>query len=270
MANCSKLYKTDGDAVTLFDNFKSLEQSKPGMPDNVVTAGIPTEDEFKTPLPMSGAYTTPLDLTDFGTSARTQIGLKLSRMVARFDVINDAEKSKFTVEKISMGRGQSAAQFFPIKTLVTDADKLITYPEREIDAENQQADDEAAGTTSLTQGAFYTYPSPKEDNGYLMLKGKYAVNKTESTDVSYKIPFQQMVNGVGTYIEVAYNHRYTIAITKADKYHLDFNLKVAEWDEPGDLDPYKPDNEFDKKTPVTLLVSIDKIGFEFPKISLSA
>ena len=149
MANCSKLYKTDGDAVTLFDNFKSLEQSKPGMPDNVVTAGIPTEDEFKTlhtklidvttdpptvddvlesPLPMSGAYTTPLDLTDFGTSARTQIGLKLSRMVARFDVINDAEKSKFTVEKISMGRGQSAAQFFPIKTLVTDADKLITYP----------------------------------------------------------------------------------------------------------------------------------------------
>ena len=48
MANCSKLYKTDGDAVTLFDNFKSLEQSKPGMPDNVVTAGIPTEDEFKT------------------------------------------------------------------------------------------------------------------------------------------------------------------------------------------------------------------------------
>lgn len=276
VANRSKLYKTDGDAVTLFDNFKSLEQSKPGMPDNVVTAGIPTEDEFKTlhtklidvttdpptvddmlesPLPMSGAYTTPLDLTDFGTSARTQIGLKLSRMVARFDVINDAEKSKFTVEKISMGRGQSAAQFFPIKTLVTDADKLITYPEREIDAENQQADDEAAGTTSLTQGAFYTYPSPKEDNGYLMLKGKYAVNKTESTDVSYKIPFQQMVNGVGTYIEVAYNHRYTIAITKADKYHLDFNLKVAEWDEPGDLDPYEPDNEFDKKTPVTLLAA---------------
>ena len=88
-----------------------------------------------------------------------------------------------------------------------------------------------------------------------MLKGKYAVNKTESTDVSYKIPFQQMVNGVGTYIEVAYNHRYTIAITKADKYHLDFNLKVAEWDEPGDLDPYKPDNEFDKKTPVTLLAA---------------
>mgnify|MGYP006990131475 CR=1 FL=1 len=26
VANCSKLYKTDGDAVTLFDNFKSLEQ----------------------------------------------------------------------------------------------------------------------------------------------------------------------------------------------------------------------------------------------------
>lgn len=99
-----------------------------------MTAGIPTEDEFKTlhtklidvttdpptvddvlesPLPMSGAYTTPLDLTDFGTSARTQIGLKLSRMVARFDVINDAEKSKFTVEKISMDEAKAQPSSSP-------------------------------------------------------------------------------------------------------------------------------------------------------------
>lgn len=43
---------------------------------------------------MTGAYTTPLDLTDFSVSARTQLGFKLTRMVARFDVENDASVSQ--------------------------------------------------------------------------------------------------------------------------------------------------------------------------------
>ena len=34
--------------------------------------------------------------------------------------------------------------------------------------------------------------------------------------MSYKIPFERMVNGVGACIEVNYNHRYTIEITKVD------------------------------------------------------
>ena len=274
IANRTTLYQTDpasGD-ITPFTDFASLEQSAPGQAENLVTAGSPTladflklhtklidpaagteDDILQAPLPMTGAYTTPLDLTDFGSAARTQISFKLSRMVARFDIINDASKSKFTVEKMSMSNGQSGAQFFPIQTLTTDPAKLITYPERTVSAETQKTKDDAANTTDHTQGAFYCWPSPKDDHGYLTLKGKYAVNQTENQDASYQIPFQQLVDGIGTYIEVAYNHRYTIQITKADAYHLDFNLLVADWDDnEGAIDQYTPENEFDTKTPVVL------------------
>lgn len=281
VANRTHLYQTDAAKGTISEvtDFKSLVQTAPGQPANDVTAGVPQETDFvkfhtrlidpdavdKTeddvlvcPLPMTGAYTTPLDLTDFSTSARTQISFKLARMVARFDVVNDSKTSKFTIEKISMGRGQSAAGFFPITTLVTNPDKLISYPERDIaedtqkDPANYVGDPKQDLYTSTTKGAFYTWPSPQADGGYLILKGKYAVNQTESKQVSYQIPFQQMVNGVGSYIEVAYNHRYTIAITKADEYHLDFNLKVADWDEGEPVDEYEPENSFDRNTPITL------------------
>lgn len=276
IANRTHLYQTDGatGAVTEFTGFKSLAQSAPGQETNAVTAGVPVEEAFKkfhtnlinpavadptmddilaSPLPMTGAYTTPLDLTDFSSSARTQISFKLSRMVARFDIVNDASASKFTIEKISMGNGQSGAQFFPIQTLVTDAAKLISYPERTVSANTQVTPDAAdPAKTSTTKGAFYTWPSPKGDQGYLMLKGKYAVNQTEQKEVSYQIPFQQVVNGVGSYIEVAYNHRYTIAITKADDYHLDFTLKVAEWDKGEVVDEYEPENSFDRNAPLVL------------------
>lgn len=274
VANRTEMYTTTGDGTTTqYTDFKSLTQTAPGQDDNQLTAGTPKEADFKklhiklidplaadptendvlaSPLPMSGAYTVPLDLTDFGSSARTQISFKLSRMVARFDIVNDATKSKFTLEKISMGKGQKGAKFFPIETVgKSDAD-LISYPERLVPAETQQKNDDLAGTTDLTKGAFYTYPSPKDDHGYLMLKGKYAVNQTESKDVSYQVPFQQMINGVGTYIEVSNNHRYTITITKADTYHLDVNLKVADWDDKETIDPYEPENEFDRTTNVVL------------------
>lgn len=275
IANRKELYQTAADGTTTqYTGFKSLLQSKPGQADNVVTAGAPTDKEFEklhtalidptvvdatpndvlmTPLPMTGAYTTPLDLTDFGSSARTQISFKLSRMVARFDIVNDAKLSKFTITKVSMGNGQHGASFFPIKTLVTDANDLITYPKRAVSTETQKEDNAEAGTTSVTKGAFYTWPSPKADGGYLILEGKYAVNLTENIDVSYRIPFQQVDNNnIGTYIEVAHNHRYTIGITKAEQYHLDFTLKVADWEAVEELDRYYPDNDFEKNTAIVL------------------
>lgn len=275
IANRTHLFQTDGaGTMTEFTGFKSLVQTAPGQDANVVTAGVPLETDFTkfhtnlinpaatnptaddiltTPLPMTGAYTTPLDLTDFSSSARTQISFKLSRMVARFDIVNDASASKFTIEKISMGNGQNGAQFFPIRTLVTDAAKLISYPERTVSALTQVTPDVADPTkTNITKGAFYTWPSPKADGGYLMLKGKYAVNMTEQKEVSYKIPFEQVQNGIGSYIEVAYNHRYTIAITKADDYHLDFTLKVADWDDGEKVDEYEPENSFDRNAPIVL------------------
>lgn len=240
----------------VFSNFVPLMQSNPGQVDNTVTEGSPTEHDFKllrsvqldpstatdilvTPLPMTGAYTTPLDLTDFSVSARLQLGFRLTRSVARFDIVNDAATSKFTIQSVSMGNGRKGVSFFPLKvtgTLPTAAGgDLITYPARLFDGENANA-----GTTV---SAFYTYPSPKEDGGYLILSGTYATNQTENIPVTYKVPFKPADGG--NYIEVSQNHRYTVNITAADEYHLDFTLDVADWTDEGNIDDYEPGGETD-------------------------
>jgi len=94
----------------------------------------------------------------------------------------------------------------------------------------------------LQTGAFYAYPNPKDDKAYMILKGKYKVNETEMKDVSYQIPFmQQGANGNATWFDIANNHRYTVNITKADAYHLDANIKVADWADDGSFE-YTPEN----------------------------
>ncbi|WP_278624249.1 hypothetical protein [Parabacteroides gordonii] len=60
------------------------------------------------------------------------------------------------------------------------------------------------------------------------------------------MPFKPSGDETGNYIEVAYNHRYTVSITSADLYHLDFTLNVADWTDEGKVDDYKPENDFTK------------------------
>lgn len=232
---------------------------------DIRSAGVPTERQFltfhtrllrptqttdviETPLPMTGAYTTPIDLTDYSINARLTAGFKLTRAVARFDVINDAEKSRFTIENISMTNGRRGANCFPIIPYksepafdpVTD---LITYPVRAISANTQQKEDPNAlpPTTSRTNGAFYTWPSPTTDEGNIILQGTYRVNLTDPPKpVTYFIPFRQISDDTGAYLEINPNHRYTIAITKADEYHIDFNIRVADWEDAEDIDGFEP------------------------------
>lgn len=253
IANQSKLIDpTNGNE---FNNFVPLMQSNPGQAGNTVTDGIPVETDFKlfqsiqldplsatdlllTPLPMTGAYTTPLDLTDFSVSARLQLGFRLTRSVARFDIVNDAKTSKFTIQSVSMANGRKGVSFFPLTVTgtkpATEGD-LITYPARKFDGEKANE-----GTCT---GAFYSWPSPLEDAGYLILSGTYAANATENIPVTYQVPFKPAGNG--NYIEVAHNHRYTVAITAADEYHLDFTISVADWTDEGNIDEYQPGGDAD-------------------------
>lgn len=189
---------------------------------------------------MTGAYATPLDLTDFSVSARLQLGFRLTRSVARFDIVNDAATSKFTIQSVSMANGRRGVSFFPLKvtgTLPTAAaGDLITYPARPFDGEKANAGN--------CLGAFYTWPSPMGDGGYLILSGTYATNQTENVPVTYKVPFKP--EGDGNYIEVSQNHRYTVNITKADEYHLDFTINVEDWTDEGNIDDYEPGGEADE------------------------
>ena len=256
----------DGNATLLQDvDFKPLALTNPGQQGTtVLTEGVPTEADFlafhsplldaaikedvlNTPLPMSGANTVPTDLTDFEAFARIQASFKLTRTVARFDVVNNAANSRFTISNISMGNARKGTTFFPIAPVGTAPTDLITMPARNFDG--------TGANTGTTPAAFYSYPSPKEDNGYIILTGKYKMNNTDvGTDVSYQIPFKQEVNGTGSYIEINPNHRYTIAITKADDYHLDFNLTVADWTDEGDVDGFEPT---EPETPVSFNLTIN-------------
>ena len=221
------------------------------METGLLTDGIPTELQFQKyhsplltnaspalglPLPMTGAQTTPIDLTDFGSSARVQVGFKLTRTMARFDVSNIEADSKFHLESISMGNGRRGTTFFPVKvygaTPAVDGE-LLTYPVSAFEGDK--------ANTGLQVSAFYSYPSLLEDEGYLILNGTYQVNQTEKKEVTYKVPFkQQTADGGLVELEITPNHRYTIGITKADEYSLNFTLDVAEWDEGGSINEYNP------------------------------
>ena len=198
-------------------------------------------DTLATPLAMAGVYTTPIDLTSFDNSARVQIGFKLTRLAARFDIDNKAGDSRFIIETVSIGNGRRGSGFFPIRVYgdlpKAKPDELITYPERAFYGDN--------ANNGLCTGAFYAYPSPKDDKAFLILKGKYKVNETEMKNVSYQIPFtQQAPDGNAAWLDIANNHRYTIAITQAAPYHLDANISVADWANDGSIDEFKPETNF--------------------------
>ena len=243
-----------------YAKFKSLTMNGKGIEKrSIATMGVPAEDRFitfrtpllnpseeddviRTPLPMVGSLLTPLDLTDFEVNTRLQAGFKLSRIVSRFDIVNDAESSRFTLKSVSMGEGRSGVSYFPIKPYEAapplDDARIEYFPRAFTGA--QTKDDK------LTTGAFYSYPSPKDDKAYLILNGTYAVNRTERKEVTYRVPFKREVaDGTGNYIEIAYNHRYTLYISDADEYHLDVDIRVADWDEGGSIDDYQPDTGLD-------------------------
>ena len=169
--------------------------------------------------------------------SRTRINMTLSRIVSRFDIINDEKLSHLTITGVSMGHGRKGVTFFPVVP-VEDADPdktLITYPDRDFDGAN--------ANKGIQTGAFYSYPSPIADKGYLIIKGKYALNQTDiPQEVSYMVEFEQSVAGTGGYIEVKPNHRYTVRITDADPFKLDVNITVSDWTDGGDFE-YQPENE---------------------------
>ncbi|MEY8612834.1 hypothetical protein AALM74_27085, partial [Parabacteroides segnis] len=196
-------------------------------------------DTLTTPLAMAGALTTPIDLTSLDNSARLQVGFRLTRLAARFDIDNKAGDSRFTIETVSMGNARRGSGFFPIRIYgkLPDAESgdLITTPARAFAGDN--------ANNGLCTGAFYAYPSPKDDKAFIILSGQYKVNETEMKKVAYQIPFtQQTADGNATWFDIANNHRYTIAITKADAYHLEANIQVADWADDGTIE-YTPDNK---------------------------
>lgn len=238
--------------------FTPLEQTKPGDENNEVTLGKPMLADFElfttpvlvatsatdtivTPLPMVDNSNTALDLRDLTVSSRLKEGFRLNRVVARFDIVNviddikDADGnvttagSGFTIHKVYMVNGRPASHFFPAKATT---DEVITYPSRSMKASVQ---------TGRVPGSFYTYASPLDDKAYLVLEGMMRINKTETKEVSYPVYFRDEKQP-GRYLEVQPNHRYSINISAADDYQLQFHVSVEDWNDEGNVDDYNPDD----------------------------
>lgn len=241
-------------ADTLFASLVTTAADESGSSVVISQPGRPTEQEFLTyrtpfidpalaadtlvtPLPMSGALTVPVDLTDLAVSTRYTTGIRLTRMVARFDIVNNEKLSNLRITSVSMENGRKATSFFPIKIYGSQPaakGDLIVYPARKFEGKN-------ANEGNCT-GAFYSWPSPTKDQGHLLLKGIYRVNKTDSTEVTYKVPFKTDNGDNSTYLDIAHNHRYTVNIIDADPYQLKCTLTTADWEDDGKIDDYEPDN----------------------------
>lgn len=260
VANQTEMDDATGHTYTNYTPLQQSSQSQSGMPgDIVMSPGTPTESDFiklntpllnstgfnadvlLAPLPMSGANSQPTDLREYSMGTYVRLNVSLTRAVARFDIVNDATKSHFTITDISMGNGRQGVTLFPIRPtgdISATNGQLITYPYRLFDGLNANA-----GTTTK---AFYCYPCKAVDAGFLILKGLYAMNLTdEKKEVSYRIPFERVTDGNGTHIEINHNHRYTVQITEADPFELTANIRLVDWETGDYIDDYEPDNGLD-------------------------
>ena len=257
VANQTEMDDATGHTYTNYTPLQQSSQSQSGMPgDIVMSPGTPTKSDFiklntpllnstgfnadvlLAPLPMSGANSQPTDLREYSMGTYVRLNVSLTRAVARFDIVNDATKSHFTITDISMGNGRQGVTLFPIRPtgdIPATNGQLITYPYRLFDGLNANA-----GTTTK---AFYCYPCKAVDAGFLILKGLYAMNLTdEKKEVSYRIPFERVTDGNGTHIEINHNHRYTVQITEADPFELTANIRLVDWETGDYIEDYEPDN----------------------------
>jgi len=193
VANQTEMNDAAGNIYTNYTPLQQSSQPQSGVPGNMVTSpGTPTESDFLklntpllnltgfntdillAPLPMSGANSQLTDLREYSMGTYVRLNVSLTRAVARFDIVNDATKSHFTITDISMGNGRQGVTLFPIRPtgdVPATNGQLITYPYRLFDGLNANA-----GTTTK---AFYCYPCKAIDAGFLILKGLYAMNLTE-------------------------------------------------------------------------------------------
>lgn len=251
---------TDPNATVSDTSFVSLKTTSDAGSSNIRVdiPGAPTEEEFikfrapfidpkaegdtlAPPLPMCGALTVPIDLTNLLLSSTISTGIRLTRMVARFDIVNDTKQSNVIIKSVSMENARKAAGFFPIKSYSSNPDAttpdpkdLIIYPDREFWGTN--------ANEGTCEGAFYSYPSAIADQGHLLLKGFFMTNKTDSIAVTYTIPFRTKAGDNSTNLEIVHNHRYIVNIIDADPYQIKCSMNIADWEDDGKIDDYEPDN----------------------------
>lgn len=231
--------------LTLDTESSEVQITKTGTPseatfrNNYLLRVLTTQAEpLNIPLPMVGNVPGPIDLTNMEESSRLQTNLKLTRAVARFDIVNTAAESNLTINAVGLEGGYATTSMFPMVGQNDPKGEKISYPERSF------ADGDAINTGGQLS-AYYSYAAP--DNACLVLKGKYTTPGSEAVNVTYKVPFNGIKNQEGVNVAIQPNHRYTVTVNEADPYEIKLTIEVLDWEEGGSLDEYDPSEANDLK-----------------------
>lgn len=203
-------------AMTTFDTYYTL---------NVTTGG----DPLKTPLTMTGIMNEPLHVTgNYGTAS-----VELKRRVARFDIDNNAARTKLTIKSISIEQAQDASYLFSTKN-GSFAGSKINYPE--IDYTKLEN-----ANLGVTTSAMYVHPTEGNNNLMLVIKGLYA-GKNEVT-YRLRVARTNASNSLEN-ITIEPNHRYSLRIAEVTTSEIVGYFEVEDWIDGGSVD-VKP--SYDKK-----------------------
>lgn len=186
-------------------------------------------DPLKTPLTMTGIMNEPLHVTgNYGTAS-----VELKRRVARFDIDNNAARTKLTIKSISIEQAQDASYLFSTKN-GSFAGSKINYPE--IDYTKLEN-----ANLGVTTSAMYVHPTAGNNNLMLVIKGLYA----GKNEVTYRLRVAR-TNATNSQenITIEPNHRYSLRIAEVTTSEIVGYFEVEDWIDGGSVD-VKP--SYDKK-----------------------
>ncbi|MDH6305573.1 uncharacterized protein (TIGR02145 family) [Parabacteroides sp. PH5-13] len=198
-----------------------------------VNAGATTEEDFLERLSdvQSGLLGTPLLMTarkiinDVEDAKDDDLKVKLLRRVARFDVINDASETNFTIENIIIenvnlqGHAFGDATGIPEPTLAKGTLPLIEY--------SKEAN---ANTATAIESLFYLYPTEiGADKSIISVEGTFLGERR-----IYSLKNDQQIEA---------NKRYTLRVQKIEKKEPELNILVDDWADDGGTHEAKPETD---------------------------
>ena len=176
---------------------------------------IKDDAPIATPLPMAGVAGTMIT-TDYSL-----ITVEMVRRVARFDIVNNASTTNFTITKITPLNVRPTHLFFKETYTGTAMEK---YPE----VDYTKLSNANNGTTPA---AFYVFPTSKADQMTLLIEGNYS-----GTPVAYNVkvaltpePTVAIPNPKAAYIDVKTNNRYTLRIKDVREAGLTVLFEIEDW-----------------------------------------
>lgn len=204
----------------------------------------------------TGVIEVPLMMTGEGVTkisgSVSKVNVELKRIMARFDVENDKQKSNLTIQKITLKRGRSNGALWGSKrTVVAKAE--FEKSAHLTDYTTIDYTTKAGANRGIVESVFYAYPNLDSDQAYLTVEGTYKSPVTSNDEpVVYNIDLAETPKGtdVAKFINLKPNSRYKLKIMDVTKSHIFATFEVVDWTSGGGID-VKPENDAPVFDPAT-------------------